>query len=80
MKQQDGKRRPDTPAPEEPKQLCCLRCGADMHQADTEKFLSGSLLLTQLQKIAANAGIRIYHCEGCGKIEFYKSQKRSAES
>ena len=68
MKKQEGRSAADCPK----EQLSCLRCGSDMHPVDTEKYLSGSLLLKQLHKIAANAGIRIYHCESCGKIEFYK--------
>ena len=72
MKKQEGRSPSGSGTPKEPEQLSCLRCGSDMHPVDTEKYLSGSLLLKQLQKIAANAGIRIYHCESCGKIEFYK--------
>ena len=26
----------------------------------------------QLQKIADHAGVRIYHCKSCGKVEFFR--------
>jgi len=60
---------PEHPAPEA---RCCLRCGSTMQPVDTERYAAGNLLLKQMQKIISGAGIRVYHCPGCGKIELYK--------
>ncbi|MBR3269577.1 MAG: hypothetical protein IKI58_12755 [Oscillospiraceae bacterium] len=63
---------PQIPEAAAEKVLSCLRCGAPMKPVATEEYTAGSLLLKQLQKIIANAGIRVYHCTGCGKIELFK--------
>ena len=75
MKQQEEMTAPpDKNAPERPASaaLCCLRCGSAMRSVDTERYAAGNLLLKQIQKIISGAGIHVYHCPGCGKIELYK--------
>lgn len=53
-------------------QLSCLRCSSPMQRVHVETWAPSNILLKQLQKIADHAGIRIYHCKQCGKIEFYR--------
>ncbi len=72
MKSSPNQQTPENTEKQPDKQLCCLRCGAAMKPVETEQYTSGSLLLKQLQKIISGAGIRVYHCTGCGKIELFK--------
>ena len=52
--------------------LSCLRCDVPMQRVRVEEWHPGNILLKQLQKIADGAGISIYRCKQCGKIEFFK--------
>ena len=62
------------------KPLCCLRCGAPMKQVYPENYQSGSLLVKQLAKVISGAGIRVFHCTRCGKIEFFKKPEAGGQS
>lgn len=50
----------------------CVRCNVQMPRVKAEEWAPNNLLLKQLQKIADNSGVRIYHCKSCGKIEFFR--------
>lgn len=54
------------------KPVTCIHCGTEMQYVKVEKWHPGNLLLRQLQKIADGAGVRVYHCQCCGKVEFFK--------
>ncbi|MCR5306621.1 MAG: hypothetical protein K6E36_09000 [Oscillospiraceae bacterium] len=59
----------------EPKQerpVICIRCNQPMPRVRVETWAPSNILLKQLQKIADHAGLRIYHCKQCGKIEFFR--------
>ena len=63
--------KPQNRIPQE-RQLDCLRCNVPMHRVRVEEWHPGNILLKQLQKIADSAGISIYHCKQCGKVEFFR--------
>lgn len=50
----------------------CTRCNVQMPCVKVEEWAPNNLLLKQLQKIADNSGVRMYHCKSCGKIEFFR--------
>ena len=53
----------------------CPNCKTQLNRSRIEEWSTGNLLLKQLQKIVDNAGICIFHCKKCGKIEIYKVPK-----
>ena len=54
------------------KPVTCIHCGTPMQYVKVAEWHPGNLLLKQLQKIADGAGVRVYHCKQCGKVEFFK--------
>ena len=65
--------KPEARSPKKPeRQVECVRCAVPMQRVRVEEWHPGSILLKQLQKIADGAGIRIYHCKQCGKVEFFR--------
>lgn len=50
----------------------CVHCNVPLVRVRVETWAPSNILLKQLQKIADNAGLRIYHCKQCGKIEFFR--------
>ena len=55
-----------------PHPVTCVHCGTEMQYVKVEQWSPSNLLLRQLQKIADGAGVRVYHCKNCGKVEFFK--------
>lgn len=53
----------------------CPNCKVPLNRSRIEEWSTGNILLKQLQKIVDNAGISIFHCKQCGKIEIYKTPK-----
>ena len=52
--------------------VMCVHCNVQMKRVKVEEWVPSNILLKQLQKIADNAGVRIYHCKSCGKVEFFR--------
>ena len=52
--------------------VTCVHCGSEMQYVKVEQWNPSNLLLKQLQKIADHAGVSVYHCKTCGKVEFFK--------
>lgn len=52
--------------------VMCMRCNVQMKRVKVEEWAPGSILMKQLQKIADHAGVRVYHCKSCGKMEFFR--------
>ncbi|MCQ2408645.1 MAG: hypothetical protein MJ065_09015 [Oscillospiraceae bacterium] len=56
----------------ESRQIICPHCNVPMIRVKVEAWAPTNILLKQLQKIADHAGVRIYHCKSCGKVEFFR--------
>lgn len=52
--------------------VTCVHCNVVMKRVKVEEWAPGNILLKQLQKIADNSGVRVYHCKSCGKVEFFR--------
>lgn len=50
----------------------CLRCNYPLVRVDVSDWNPKNLILKQLQKFADSSGVRIYHCQKCGKVEFFR--------
>ncbi len=54
-------------------QANCPNCKTPMHRVRIEQWMPTNLLLKQLQRIIDSAGVTIFHCKQCGKVEFYRA-------
>ena len=52
--------------------VSCVHCDVPLVRVQVETWAPSNILLKQLQRIADHAGVRIYHCKQCGKIEFFR--------
>lgn len=53
--------------------VTCIHCGTKMEYVKVAEWSPSNILLRQLQKIADGAGVQVYHCKHCGKVEFFKT-------